>query len=97
MDITTLEERIAHLLRITDDLSDTVAAQAKEIDRLTARVEMLMMREAEREAEVRVALCWAMNARRITSAAQLPRMSVSTTSPSCRRIVFHSGFDPKVS
>jgi len=51
MDITTLEERIAHLLRITDDLSDTVAAQAKEIDRLTARVEMLMMREAEREAE----------------------------------------------
>lgn len=51
MNITTLEERIAHLLRITDDLSDTVAAQAKEIDRLTARVEMLMMREAEREAE----------------------------------------------
>jgi SlyX protein len=51
MDITSLEERIAHLLRVTDDLSDTVAHQAKEIDRLTARVEMLMMREAEREAE----------------------------------------------
>lgn len=48
---TALEERIAHLLRVTDDLSDTVAAQAKEIDRLTARVEMLMRREAEREAE----------------------------------------------
>lgn len=51
MDMTALEERIAHLTRITDDLSETVAAQAKEIDRLTARVEMLMMREAEREAE----------------------------------------------
>ncbi|MDP4990539.1 MAG: SlyX family protein, partial [Marivita lacus] len=31
--------------------SDTVARQAREIDRLTARVEMLMMREAERESE----------------------------------------------
>lgn len=51
MDITALEERIAHLLRVTDDLSDTVAAQGKEIDRLTARVEMLMLREAQREAE----------------------------------------------
>lgn len=51
MDITALEERIAHLTRLSEDLSDTVASQAKEIDRLTARVEMLMMREAEREAE----------------------------------------------
>ncbi|WP_072776713.1 SlyX family protein [Marivita hallyeonensis] len=51
MDQTQLEERIAHLLRVTDDLSDTVAAQAKEIDRLTARVEMLLQREAAREAE----------------------------------------------
>ena len=51
MDITLLEERIAHLMRVTDDLSDTVATQGKEIDRLTARVEMLLRREAEREAE----------------------------------------------
>ncbi len=51
MDTTALEERIAHLMRVTEDLSDTVAVQAKEIDRLTARVEMLMMREAERESE----------------------------------------------
>jgi SlyX protein len=51
MDNTLLEERIAHLMRLTDDLSDTVAAQGKEIDRLTARVEMLLHREAEREAE----------------------------------------------
>lgn len=51
MDITALEERIAHLMRVTDDLSDTVAEQAREIDRLSGRVEMLMMREAERESE----------------------------------------------
>jgi SlyX protein len=50
MDMTSLEERIAHLTRLTEDLSDTVAAQAKEIARLTARVDMLMHREAEREA-----------------------------------------------
>lgn len=46
-----LEERIAHLLRITDDLSDSVAHHAREIDRLTARIEMLLRREAEREAD----------------------------------------------
>ncbi|MCL3881045.1 SlyX family protein [Marivita sp. GX14005] len=51
MDRTDLEEKIAHLMRTTDDLSDTVAAQAREIERLTARVERLMQREAEREAE----------------------------------------------
>ncbi len=45
-----LEEKLAHLLRVVDDLSDVVASQQKEIDRLTARVEMLMRREAEREA-----------------------------------------------
>jgi SlyX protein len=45
-----LEERVAHLLRTTDELSDIVARQQAEIDRLTRRVEMLMLREAEREA-----------------------------------------------
>ncbi len=45
-----LEENIAHILRTVDDLSDIVAAQQKEIDRLTARVAMLMRREGEREA-----------------------------------------------
>lgn len=45
-----LEERVAHLLRATEDLSDIVARQQAEIDRLTRRVEMLMLREAEREA-----------------------------------------------
>jgi SlyX protein len=51
MDTRALEERIADLLRVTDDLSDTVMAQRKEIDRLTACVDRLMRREAEREAE----------------------------------------------
>lgn len=45
-----LEEKIAHLLRAVDDLSDIVAQQQNEIDRLTARVHMLMRREGEREA-----------------------------------------------
>lgn len=45
-----LEEKLAHLIRTVDDLSDVVAAQQTEIDRLTRRVEMLMQREAERES-----------------------------------------------
>ncbi len=45
-----LEEKLAHLIRTVDDLSDVVAAQQTEIDRLTRRVEMLMHREAERES-----------------------------------------------
>ncbi|MGL6210895.1 MAG: SlyX family protein [Paracoccaceae bacterium] len=45
-----LEERIAHLTRAVDDLSDMVASQGREIDVLTRRVAMLMAREAEREA-----------------------------------------------
>lgn len=45
-----LEERIAHLLRMVDDLSDVVARQAGELDTLSRRVRMLLEREAEREA-----------------------------------------------
>ena len=45
-----LEEKLAHLIRTVDDLSDVVAAQQAEIDRLTRRVEMLMQREAERDS-----------------------------------------------
>ena len=48
--LDAVEERLAHLIRAVDDLSDIVAGQAKEIDRLTRRVQMLMEREAEREA-----------------------------------------------
>lgn len=46
-----LEERIAHLIRTVDELSDVVARQQTEIDVLTRRVAMLMQREAEREAQ----------------------------------------------
>ncbi len=49
--IEALEERIAHLLRAVDDLSDRAHAQGGEIDRLTRRVAMLMEREAAREAD----------------------------------------------
>ncbi len=48
-DASDLEERIAHLMRTVDDLSDVVARQDKEIALLTRRVAMLMEREAERE------------------------------------------------
>ncbi|MBA4490131.1 SlyX family protein [Paracoccus sp. S1E-3] len=46
-----LEEGIAHLTRMVEDLSDVVAAQGREITRLQGRIGMLMEREAEREAE----------------------------------------------
>ena len=45
-----LEERIAHLTRAVEDLSDVVARQAAEIDRLTRLTRLLAEREAEREA-----------------------------------------------
>ena len=46
-----LEEKIAHLQQIVDDLSDVVARQDREIDRLRTQVDRLVLREAEREAE----------------------------------------------
>jgi SlyX protein len=46
-----LEEQIAHLLRSVDDLSDVVARQQDDIDRLNRRVELLMRREGQREAQ----------------------------------------------
>ena len=48
---TEIEERLAHLERLADELNEVVAGQAREIDRLTARVAMLMEREAMREVE----------------------------------------------
>lgn len=48
--LDAVEERMAHLIRAVDELSDVVAAQARSIDTLTRRVQMLMEREAEREA-----------------------------------------------
>ncbi|WP_322889949.1 MULTISPECIES: SlyX family protein [unclassified Yoonia] len=50
-DIIQLEEKIAHLTRTVDDLSDIVARQEKELALLTRRVAMLMEREATREMD----------------------------------------------
>jgi len=46
-----LEEQIAHLTRATDELSDIVARQEREIAILTRRVQLLMEREGTREAQ----------------------------------------------
>lgn len=45
-----LEERIAHLIRAVEDLSDVVRAQGQRLDRLERRVQALVERELEREA-----------------------------------------------
>ena len=47
--LTALEEQIAHLTRVAEDLSDVVARQEGEIVRLNRRVAMVMEREADRE------------------------------------------------
>ena len=48
--ITDLEETAAHLTREVEDLSAVVARQANEIALLTRKVQLLMEREAHREA-----------------------------------------------
>ncbi|SEJ26106.1 SlyX protein [Pseudooceanicola nitratireducens] len=45
-----IEERLAHLDRTVEDLSTIIARQEREIAQLTRRVQMLLEREAEREA-----------------------------------------------
>ncbi len=47
-DATAIEERLAHLLRAVDDLSDIVARHEREIAALTRRVTFLLAREADR-------------------------------------------------
>ena len=49
--MAAIEERLAHLMRAVEDLSDVVARQSGEIDRLTRLNRMLMEREAGREAD----------------------------------------------
>lgn len=48
--LQTLEERVAHLQRVVEDLSDVVARQDGELRRLGRHVGLLMEREADREA-----------------------------------------------
>lgn len=49
--LTAAEERIAHLTRAVDEMSDIVARQSREIALLTRRVAVLSEREAAREAD----------------------------------------------
>ena len=50
-DLTAMEERLAHLARSVDDLSDAAARQQREIERLSRMIQLLLGREAEREAD----------------------------------------------
>ena len=49
--IQALEEMAAELLKTTDELSDVIARQEREIAVLTHSVQMLMSREGERDAQ----------------------------------------------
>lgn len=49
--IDALEEKIAHLMRAVEDLSDVAARQARELDRMVRLTQLLAEREAGREAE----------------------------------------------
>jgi SlyX protein len=48
-DIMKLQEAVAHLTRVVEDLSDVVARQEDEILVLNRRMQLVMTREAERE------------------------------------------------
>ena len=56
MDISPLEEKIAHLEKTVDDLSLVVARQDGELATLRKQVRFLLEREAGREAEGGVVL-----------------------------------------
>lgn len=47
-ELQALEERIAHLIRAVEDLSDVVRDQGQRLDRLERRVGALIERELER-------------------------------------------------
>lgn len=49
-EIENLEEKLAHLTKTVDEMSEVVARQDAEIAVLTRRVQMLMQRAAEAEA-----------------------------------------------
>lgn len=48
--VELLEERVAHLMRTVEELSDVVARQTGEVAGLERRVRLLMERAAEEEA-----------------------------------------------
>ncbi|CAM3073748.1 SlyX family protein [Paracoccus nototheniae] len=46
-----MEEALAHLTRLTEDLSEVIARQDADLARLTRRLDLLMRAEAERQAD----------------------------------------------
>lgn len=50
--VTELEERIAHLTRTVEDLSDIVADHAGRLERAERRIQQLRARAAEDELDV---------------------------------------------
>ncbi len=46
-----IEEKIAHLTRAVEDMSEVIARQDQELTRLRKQVDLLIQREAAREAE----------------------------------------------
>lgn len=49
--MTLIEEKIAHLEKIVEDLSEVVARQDAELAVMTRRIQMLMERESARETD----------------------------------------------
>ncbi len=49
--MTALEEQVAHLTRVSEELSDVVARQDKELELVKRRLQMIMEREAQRELD----------------------------------------------
>lgn len=45
------EEALAHVTRLAEELSEVVARQETQLERLSRRVGLLLQREAEREAD----------------------------------------------
>nr|WP_111297942.1 SlyX family protein [Paracoccus saliphilus] len=46
-----LEETVAHLTRVTEDLSEVIARQDRDLARVTRRLDRLLLAEAERQAD----------------------------------------------
>ena len=53
--ITALEESVAHLVKVVDDLSEVIARQDREIDRLARRLQMIMEREQDSAGSIPLA------------------------------------------
>lgn len=49
--ITALEEQISHLMKTVDELSDVIARQENDLDKMQRRLGMLMDAEVSRQAD----------------------------------------------